>query len=423
LTLDDGGNLSFFSFTQNGGTVNGTLQTAVPFTHNGGVFNGRLITQSIATFSANFTAAGGVENDGTMTIIGPRTLTFNGPGLDNFGAITLAAGQSLAGAAIVNDVGGAISSSGTIAAPFTNFGTLSENATSGTMLVTGFMVNFGYVGPITSGVGFRPTGGLDNAGTVQLNGGSISGSGAVVNDFGGLIQSGVGASVVVSGVSTPLTNSGGVIVASSNTILNLTSFAGGNVDGGEIRIQNAATLTSQLAFPNSGTVLLQGAAATLAGGAIANTGTISGLGRVSNVLHNAGVIQALGGTLTLAAAGKTNGAATDSSPEGEIQADAGCTIIFSQGLAANAGAIALAGGTFDNNNRPITSVSSGFIIVSGTFRSGGLTNNGTVRFADNPSSVYGSVTTAGAGSLVNLINNTTTFYARHDRGRFQPYRR
>jgi hypothetical protein len=201
-----------------------------------------------------------------------------------------------------------------------------------------------------------------------------------------------------------------VIVASSNTILNLTNFAGGNVNGGELRIQNAATLTSQLPFPSDGTILLQGAAATLAGGAISNTGTISGLGRVSNSIDNGGVIQAFGGTLTLAAAGITNDVATGASPGGQIQAGSGSTIFFSQGLVTNDGTIALAGGTFDNNNRPMTNASTGFIIGSGTFRSGGLTNNGTVRFADNPTSVYGAVTTASPGSLVNLISNTTTFF-------------
>ncbi len=413
LTIRDGSSLTVFSsFLQNGGTVNGTLQAAGAFTYSGGTFNGQLITQGAAAFSSNFTAAGGIENDGTLTISGPRTLKADGPGLDNFGTITLAAGQTLAGTTIVNDVGGSISSSGTIAAPFTNLGTLAENATSGTILVSGAMLNYGLVGPITGGVNFRPSGGLDNGGVIQLNGGSISGSGAVINDFGGLIQSGVGSSaeVVVSGVSAPLTNSGGVIVVSANTIMNLTSFAGGNVNGGEIRVQNSATLTSPLAFPNSGTILLEGAAATLAGGALANTGTISGLGRVTNQTDNDGVIQAIDGTLTLAAAGNTNDAATGSDPGGQIQVGTGCGVIFSQGLSVNAGSIALAGGSFDNNNRPITNAATGFIIGAGTFKSGGLTNNGIVRFADNPTSVYGSVTTATPGSLVNLINNTTTFY-------------
>jgi fibronectin-binding autotransporter adhesin len=414
LTLDAGGNLAFSSFIQNGGTFNGKIETGAPLTFNGGVLNGQLISHGVANFSTNFTVSGGMVIDGTIAIAGSHTtLTVNGSGLDSFAALTLAAGQTIAATNFINDVGGFVSSSGTIAAPFTNLGTFTENATSGTMLVTGFMVNYGYVGPITTGVGLRPTGGLDNVGTIQLNGGSVSGSGSVINDFGGLIQSGVGSSVgvVVSGVSAPLTNSGGVIVASSNTILNLTSFAGGNVNGGEIRVQNSATLTSQFAFPSSGTILLQGAAATLAGGAPANTGAISGLGRVTNVTDNDGVIQAIGGTLTLAAAGNTNDPANGADSGGQIQVGTGCTVIFSQGLAANAGTIALAGGTFDNNNRPITNASTGFIIGAGTFKSGGLTNNGIVRFADNPTSVYGSVTTAMPGSLVDLINNSTTFFS------------
>jgi fibronectin-binding autotransporter adhesin len=408
ITQDVGSSLVYASFNQNGGTVNGAFQNLTTFTYNAGLFNGRLFNQGTASFLANFTAGLGMENDGRLTVTGFRTLTFNGPGLDNFGSITLLAGQTITGVGVVNDVGGVINSAGTIATNLTNFGTLTDSAASGLLLVTGPMLNYGNVGPIASGVGFRPAGGLDNFGTVQLNGGSISGSSAVTNDFGGLIQSGVGTSagVVVSGVSAPLTNSGGVIVASSNTILNLTGFAGGNIKGGQIRLQDGALLDSTLAFPNSGTIVLQGPGARLTGGAITNTGTIQGAGTVgSQVLNTTGVIRATGGELDLAGTGNTNASAA------QIQAGTGNTVVVLQGLATNSGTIALSGGTFDNNSRPITNDATGFVIGSGTFRSGGLTNNGTVRFADNPASVYGSVTTAGAGSVVNLINNTTTFYA------------
>ena len=89
---------------------------------------------------------------------------------------------------------------------------------------------------------------------------------------------------------------------------------------------------------------MAGANSTFSGGTVTNTGTLRGLGRVNNVVANSGTIRAENGTLTLAAAGHTNAAA------GRIEAGAGTQVLYSQGLATNAGQIALTGGAFDNNN-------------------------------------------------------------------------
>ena len=80
--------------------------------------------------------------------------------------------------------------------------------------------------------------------------------------------------------------------------------------------------------------------------------------------------------------------------------------MHTQGLATNGGGtIALSGGTFDNNNQPLTN--SGAILGSGTLRTGGLTNNGAVSFADAPTNVLGAVTNANS---LKITNNTTTFF-------------
>jgi len=94
-----------------------------------------------------------------------------------------------------------------------------------------------------------------------------------------------------------------------------------------------------------------------------------------------------------------------STNSGHIEAGTGNTVMFTAGLVSSGGTIALTGGTFDNNNQPITN--GGSILGRGTFRSGGLTNNGTVSFADAPTDVIGAVTNS---ATLNITNNTTTFF-------------
>jgi hypothetical protein len=112
---------------------------------------------------------------------------------------------------------------------------------------------------------------------------------------------------------------------------------------------------------------------------------------------NNSIIRAEGGQLTMSGGG-TN------SVSGQIQAPAGATVFYSSGLAANAGTIALSGGTFDNNNFPLAS--SGTIDGQGTIRTGGLTNTGTINVADGTTTFFGAVINSGT---VKITSNTTTF--------------
>jgi len=61
------------------------------------------------------------------------------------------------------------------------------------------------------------------------------------------------------------------------------------------------------------------------------------------------------------------------------RAGIGNKLLFTQGLSNNAGLMSLAGGTFDNNSKPLNN--TGQISGFGIFRSGGLTNNGAITFA------------------------------------------
>jgi hypothetical protein len=220
----------------------------------------------------------------------------------------------------------------------------------------------------------------------------VGGAGTLLNGAGGQITGN-------GGISAPVNNAGGLIFANSSSSLVISNMASANGAGAELRIADGSTLNVVNPFASSGTIMLQGANANFNGGAIDNTGTISGRGRISNPVNNSGIIRAEGGLLTLAGSNCTNNAV------GSIQAPAGGTIFYSQGLATNAGTIALAGGTFDTNATAINN--TGTIDGRGIFRSGGLTNSNKIAIADGPSEVYGIVVN---NASITITNTTATFF-------------
>src|SRR5439155_13055660 len=119
----------------------------------------------------------------------------------------------------------------------------------------------------------------------------------------------------------------------------------------------------------------------------------------ANLVVNSGVIRAEGGELDFNAPGNTNAAA------GQIQAATGNTVFFTQGLTSSAGLISLTGGAFDNNTFALSN--TGRIEGRGTIRTGGLTNMGTISFADGPTDVFGAVTN---NNSIKITNCTTTFF-------------
>jgi fibronectin-binding autotransporter adhesin len=388
-----GGSLTYGSFVQAGGVINGNFQNVGTFTYQNGSFNGRLINDGTVNLGNNFTAANGIENDSIMQVAASQILTVNGQGLDNLGTLNLL-GTIGGGGAILNDFGGILNAQGgTIGSGLTNDGTINLNglltATSGTN------TNFGSIN--TGSATFRSTN-MSNFGVINLGGGAVTG--AIGNSAGGLIEGRGGLSGAVTN------NAGGVLLANSSAgPLVVTDFLGNNA-GSQIEVANGATMEINNGWTNLGLVSLQGTGAILGGANFNNSGTIDGQGEITGTVTNNDVIRADDGQLMLAS-GLSNPAA------GQLQAATGDTIFVASGFATNAGEIALSGGTFDDNNQLLTNTSTGQIVGSGTFRSGGLTNQGTVTFADNDTSVYGSFTTASVGAGtggVNITNNTTTFY-------------
>ena len=106
ITQNAGSTLYAATFTQAGGTVNGTLQNQGNFIYQSGQFNGRLLNQGAVTLGPNFTAGNGVENDTSMALNAGQTLTVNGAGLDNVGTFILSGGVISGSGPALNDIGG-----------------------------------------------------------------------------------------------------------------------------------------------------------------------------------------------------------------------------------------------------------------------------------------------------------------------------
>ena len=268
--------------------------------------------------------------------------------------------------------------------------------------------------------------GLDNLGTFTLSGGTISGAGPAINDFGGTL-------LAYGTINPPLTNDGSLTV---NGVLALNGGAANNgliqgsgvISGGfanvtgTVNVAAGNALAISRAWTNSGLVTLQGASALLGGGTITNTGSIQGAGLITSNIANTGTVEALGGTLSL-------GGTLTNPAGGLLTSGTGTKVIVTPGLATNGGVINLTGGTFDNNGHPLNN--TGQISGWGIFRTGGsgLDNNGSITFsggltmvngpvtnengktiavAQNPAIFTGMVTNNG-GATFNTVNATATF--------------
>ncbi|HSZ54065.1 MAG TPA: choice-of-anchor tandem repeat NxxGxxAF-containing protein [Tepidisphaeraceae bacterium] len=392
-----GGTISTPNFLQNGGTVTGTLVNTTTFTYSSGSFSGRLINRGTLA-GASLTAGNGVENDASLSL-GSNTLTANGAGLDNLGPLNLSGGTLAGSGPALNDFGATLSGAGTISVALTNEGLLQPIGVL-TLSAPGSssgQVNLGSQATLSQSAGFS------NTGHIELTGGAIVGAGQLTNNAGGLIHGNLpfaGAPPTLSSISSPLSNSGGIIRVENNATLQLANLMN-NSTGGQIVVQDGGSLSVASGFANSSVITLNGPSATLAAGTIGNTGSLLGIGTVSAAVANSGIIRPGAGQLTLSAAANTNLAG------GQIEAPAGSTVLFAQGLATNTGTIALNGGTFDNNHQPV--LNTGSILGNGVFGSGGLTNaaGGQINVADVGTQFLGAVSNSGS---IQITNNTTTFF-------------
>jgi hypothetical protein len=325
--------------------------------------------------------------------------------------------------------------------------TLNGGVASASTLNLDGQVTLGSFSSLTIG-----SGGMENTGYLQLAGGTLTGTGTLVND-GYVTGYGViaGSGSLIN--NAQLTQAGGTLTlratgANSNTgnwdlaagrqlkldgatlantgvlALNggsvtgsglLTNDVGGTVQGrgvissrfvntGRLVLDSGATTVTQ-AFSNSGQILLGSNSATLAGGSIANAGLIQGLGQVNSAIVNTGTVRAAAGVLTI------NGKLTNN---GVLAADAGATLLVNAGLGSNAGQVQLAGGTLDNHGAALTNAATGVISGVGTLRSGLLTNNGQVQLSGGSSAVYADLTSTASSKIILSGTSNTTFYGALD---------
>ena len=120
-----GGSLNAATFNQQGGTVDGSLENRGTFTYLSGLFAGRLLNYGAVNLNANFTAANGLANysSTSLVIASGRTVTLGGQGLDNQGSLVVN-GWLISTGPLVNNTLGTLSLSGGLNGNFINRGTL-----------------------------------------------------------------------------------------------------------------------------------------------------------------------------------------------------------------------------------------------------------------------------------------------------------
>ena len=310
-------------------------------------------------------------------------------GLDNSGQLTMAAGRRLSanGSGLANTAGATLTlNGGTLDGngAVVNDGTLQLN---GTVAGSAAFTNRGTVNQ-TGGVTLTRSGALDQQGTWSMNGQMLkccSGSSGFVNS-GTLDMGGPTASIVGGGT---LNNKPAGTIRSAGGTLDVTLQNDGQLalSGGK--------LTLSRDINNTGTVALNAADAQLAGATLHNTGTVQGRGRIDSAIDNRGTVRAAYGELVL------NGSV---STRGTLAAGTLATLTVTNGLASNDGTLQLEGGSFDNTGHAM--VNRGRITGHGTFNASALTNGREISLDGGASSFNGTVAFQ-TGSLLSVAQGAS----------------
>ncbi len=390
--------------------------------------------------------AGGISNSGTISALGNGILVggnafgsgssvaisgFSG-GITNSGTITAGKGGGQSSGIMVGGTGsfasvtissfaGGISNSGTIAVG--SGGKKGSSGVSAGIFVGGSGFGFGSGASVTISTF---AGGISNSGTISVVQSSKSGLGVGIFVGG----TGFGASVTVSTFAGGISNSGTITVADSKggsqgvgifvggsgtgAAASVSTFIGGITNSGTISARTGIVVVGVPTFmgniSNSGRIMAGSSGtgifvcncATLAGGAIVNTGTISG--GTGIVVHNfssigifdSGTIVGTGGTaidLTGASGGNTLTLAPGYSITGKVLGFGSDTFQLGGG----------GSGSFDLSSVGPSQQYQGFTtfnVLSGTWT---VSNT----FGQSQAwTVNGGATLAGTGTLASLNVNS-----------------
>ncbi|MGA2605815.1 MAG: autotransporter-associated beta strand repeat-containing protein [Verrucomicrobiia bacterium] len=365
------------------GTVTGTATlTGGLFDLSGGTYsNGIMIvsgTGVLTNSQANATFNGGLSNAATASFA--QNVYFNGP-ITNTGAFLW---QGAISNNLVNAGNGTVTLNNTATITKTvtiNGGTFNLN---GQIYSNGLMIVDGGTGVLTNAVGGATfNGGLSNAATVAVTASTYF-NGPVTNMAAMFFQ---------GAISNTLVNNG------SFNLNNTATLTAAPVNNGTINV-DGMTLSVTPAWANSGTLLLSGG--VLAGGNVTNLASapISGFGTISNLLVNAGLVTATGGTLTL-----VNSPTTQAGSGINV---AGSGVLNVQPDWSNSGTIniaaggAVTGGNLTNTSASGTLSGSGFIkaflVNQGRMNFGGTISNNFLQTAGS-FTVSGGATVTGAATI------------------------
>jgi autotransporter-associated beta strand protein len=398
LTVADGAVLNDLDVTgvvSNGGIIKdgpGTLRLGVANTYNlGTTLSGTFAVEGPFNLGLSSALNGDITKTGTGTLVFATAGSITDSLTINAGAIRVDAPVTFANS---------LTNSATIlfgTQTLTVNGAGIDNQDSlplagGTLAGSGPVMNNGLI----SGYGtIGGTGGFTNNAQLTVSGGNISLANVGANANAGNVSVPAGLQLRLTG--NTLANTGtidlaGGIVAGTATLSN---NAGGAVSGsgtisapfanagGTLRVVGG-TMNVTSAFANSGEIFLGGGLATLGGaGAITNTGLIRGEGKISKAINN--------------------------NAGGQLRADPGKSLTFTGSGNTNSGQINLYGGLLEFTQN-LTNNAGGFISGNGTLIVGnGLSNNGTMNFSGS-ANVAGDAINAVGAKIISSGGGPTTFF-------------
>lgn len=350
--------LSYINFVQAGGILTSYFRNVGNYTYKSGGFSSLQFTNDgVATFAANCTMTGNLQNNAQVYLTNGTIFSANN-GIGNSGAFYMnGATINQSGNGFVNTASGYLDARGAFTTTLTNHGTVNISGVLSTATVT----NDGIV---------------EGAGSVLGTGGQFT------NSAGGVINA----------------NTPGGTLAFTNLVT--------NAAGGVMNVGPTSTLSvtvNSTTWTNSGVINLQGAGARLTGTTLVNLGVIQGSGTITSPIstsNNNGMFRASGGELDFTASNISLSSTL------QLQVTNGATAMFFNGV-SNSGTISITGGTFDTNNRPFAN--SGTINGYGTIRTGSIVNSsGTLlSVGEGNMDVFGNFTNNG---VVNIQTGRSAYF-------------